>query len=429
MWRGGTCHSGTALPPRVPASATAGAWSRGIAAPLLGVLATAAVGLAQAPADPTFELLLADGTTVVATGLEGEPAKGLAAQVGGSRRAFAPQAVLAIHGTAVQPLDQAAAWLGGGDVVLGMLVGGDADGNHVTMLSPTLGSLDIAIDRLCAFVTPGHGNLGPAQLALPAGVGEAVFLPARVGFDLLAGSVHRFSDRGLRFAAEGQDAPRHYALADFVALRIADPEPRPEPPTALLLTRTGDKLGVHVRNFSATGVRCELEGARTVEVRYADLAALTFLGGAVFLSDLEPAAITESGYDGPAVHPWQRDRSAFGSALVAGGRACGKGLGVHARSRLEYRVPDGAARFFCRVAFDAAALGLPVVPSADARITVNGKIAFEQKGLGAGDPPRASGVLNVRPGDTIALEIDFGRGRDLGDCVDWLCPVFLPAVQ
>lgn len=395
----------------------------------MAALAISGSAIGQAPAAPSFELLLADGTTVTATGLEGEPAAGFAAHVGPSRRTFAPNTVVAILGCAVQPLDQAVAWLRGGDRVTGMLVGGDAAGDRVTLLSPALGSLELAVDRLAAFVTPGHGDLDLDRMPLPAGVGEAVFLPARVGFDLVAGSLHRFTERGLRFAADGQETPRAYALADLVALRIAEPEPRKDAPTALLVTRTGDRLGVHVRNFSATGVRCELEGARTVEVRYGDLASLVLLGAPLHLSDLEPVRVAESGFDGPVVHPFCRDRSALGGPLVAGGRTYGKGIGVHARSRLEFTVPAGAARFLCRVAFDAAALGLPVVPSADVRITQNGKVVFEQKGLAVGDAPRDSGVLSVRPGDTIALEVDCGRGRDIGDIVDWLCPMFLPAVQ
>jgi hypothetical protein len=36
-------------------------------------------------------------------------------------------------------------------------------------------------------------------------------------------------------------------------------------------------------------------------------------------------------------------------------------------------------------------------------------------------------MLKVRSGQQLALEVDFGAGRDLGDRVDWLSPVFLPA--
>jgi hypothetical protein len=60
------------------------------------------------------------------------------------------------------------------------------------------------------------------------------------------------------------------------------------------------------------------------------------------------------------------------------------------------------------------------------RIEVDGKVVFARDGLGAGqvvDP----GPLPVVAGATVVLDVDVGRGRDLGDRVDWLSPVFLPA--
>jgi hypothetical protein len=107
-------------------------------------------------------------------------------------------------------------------------------------------------------------------------------------------------------------------------------------------------------------------------------------------------------------------------------RAHGKGLGVHSRSRLSFTVPPGNARFWTRVGLDDSAAELRVEANADVRVLVNGKCVFEQVGLTAGRPPQDTGLLSVRPGDTVTLEADFGRGRELGDRVDWLSPVFLP---
>jgi hypothetical protein len=164
-------------------------------------------------------------------------------------------------------------------------------------------------------------------------------------------------------------------------------------------------------------------------VRSADLACVSFAGVGTFLSDLQPKEVAESGCDGDAVHPWQRDASVLGGPLVAAERTHAKGLGVHSRSRLVFTVPDGAGSFWTRVAIDDSAGSLVVRANADVRVLVGGAVRFEHKGLEPGQGTRDTGLMPVRPGETVTLEVDFGKGRDLGDRVAWLSPVFLPEVK
>ena len=46
--------------------------------------------------------------------------------------------------------------------------------------------------------------------------------------------------------------------------------------------------------------------------------------------------------------------------------------------------------------------------------------------LAAGGAVQTVGPLEVQPGQVLSLEVEFGAGRDVGDRVDWLLPVFLP---
>jgi hypothetical protein len=355
----------------------------------------------------------------------GRPADGLRVAHGGSSTDVAAGLVLAIHGVPVQEVDLARACLHGGEVVRGALLGGDANGMTVTVLSPVLGSVVVPVDRLVAFLAPGNAALHPEQLPLPAGVDEALVTRARIGFDLLAGTLGRFTDEGVRFVAADADAPRLFRTRDFVALRFAAPLPRAVPAPALLLTRTGDRIGVQVRELTAAAAVCELEQERLVEVRWADLACLCFLDAATWLSDLAPTAVDEAGCDGPVLYPWRRDRDALGGPLAAGERPHAKGLGVHSRSRLGFTVPAGAAVFWSRVALDDSAAGLPIAADVDVRVLRGGEVVFERRGLGAG-ATADTGLVPVTPGERLWLEVDFGKGRDLGDRVDWLSPVFLP---
>jgi hypothetical protein len=194
------------------------------------------------------------------------------------------------------------------------------------------------------------------------------------------------------------------------------------------VTRTGDRLGVDVVGWRDQRLQVRLEDGATVDVPLADLGCLTLLGGgAVFLSSLAPVEVRESAHDGDVLLPWQPDASVTGGPLVAGGRTHGRGLGVHSKSRLVFPVPEGAGAFLTRVAFDDEALRLPVRGIVDARVLAGDAVVFEAKGLAAGDAPRSSGLVPVRPGQRLTFEVDFAAGRDLGDRVDWLSPVFLPA--
>ncbi len=403
------CHSGTRG--RSPSAAFLTVWLLA----LLPQLAAQAQG---------FELSLRDGRVWLATAIEGDPARELVVQVGGATRKLGAGELLAISGCAVQSLDLPTALLAGGDAVTGALTGGDESGDHLELLSPTLGKVVVAVDRLTALLPPGTSRT--ASLPLPPGVGEAIFQRAAVGYDVLAGSLHQLGDRGVRFQPDGETSPRWFRLQDVVGLRIADAVARATPAQAWLRTRTGDQLGVVVRRFTAAALQCELESGAKIELRYADLASLAFVGVGTFLSDLEPSEVIESGFDGDTVHPWRRDLGALGGPLVAGDRTHGKGLGVHSRSRLSFVAPAGAAAFWSRVAIDDSVAMLPLRPHADVRVLVNDKLRFEHKGVEHGVAPRDTGLLPVVPGDRVTLEVDFGKGRDLGDRIDWLSAVFLP---
>lgn len=374
-----------------------------------------------------FEVLLRDGSVVAGKSLAGNTAGGFEVEGAAGKQRVAGVDVLAIFGEACAESPLPAAHLAGGDVVFGEIAGGDSAGNLVELQSPVLGRVKVAVDRLTALASPGMTM--PHRLILPAGVSEALFVRAAVGFDTVAGTLHQFGENGVRFQPDGVDAPRWFPRSDFVALRLAAAADRAKPATAHLLTRAGDRLGIDLERCQADGLQCRLEDGSSVTVRTQDVAGVVFAHDVVHLSDLPTTAIEETGFDGDAVHPMRRDRNALGRALVAAGHSYVKGLGVHAKSRIVFTVPADCGRFWTRVAHDDSVAALQLVPRAAVRVLVGDKVVFEHKELLAGQPPRTTGLLPVRPGDKVTLEVDFGRGRDLGDRVDWLSPVFLPAAR
>jgi len=387
-------------------------------------LATAcAAVLAQAPG--SFEVALASGKVLVVDSVRTTADGGLeCTPKGGGRRMVPAGELLAIHGSPVSLPALAVAHLVGGELVRGALIGGDRGGDRLDVLSPVLGTVPILVDRLELWAGPELPPLLP--LDLPEGVDEALFVRAKVGFDVIAGTLHQFGSAGVRFQTEDGE-PRWFGASDFMALRLR-PEPAPVvAPVAWLTTRTGDRLRVDRWQCDGETFVVAVHGGTELRLRCGDLASLTCLGGgAVFASDLEPSEVQQAGVDGDVVHGWQRDRNVLGAPLQVAGRSHGKGLGVHSRSRLSFQVPPGAGWFWTRLGLDDSVRALPLLPDVSVRIEVDGKVVFARDGLGAGqvvDP----GLLPVTPGATVVLDVDVGRGRDLGDRLDWLSPVFLPA--
>lgn len=393
----------------------------------MSVVAAMAVGVAGSlPCQAEgFELLLRDGAVLRTRQVVGDAARGFDVEVGGAARHLAGSDLLVVLGVPAVVPALPAAHLEGGDVLRGAIAGGDAGGNRLDLLSPVFGRVPIDVDRVAALAAAGIGE--PMSLRLPAAVDEALFVRAAVGFDVLAGSLHQFGEQGVRFQVEANDAPRWFRSEDFAALRLRAAVARTGTATATLLTRVGDRLSVTAVRWSPEGLHCELEGGTAVTVRGPDLAAWASHQDVVYLSDLTPVAVEQSGYDGEVVHGYRRDHNVLGGPLVTAGRSPAKGLGVHSRSRLSFVVPAGMERFWTRVGFDDSAATLGLEPRADVRVLVNDTVVFAKKDLAAGQAPQDTGLVAVRAGDRVSLEVDHGRGRDLGDRLNWLSPVFLPA--
>lgn len=391
---------------------------------VLGALLLALPLAAQAPR-ALCELWLRDGRAIAADRLEGEPDGEWVVTHGGKQERVRADEVLSVLGTRTESTALPRAVLGGGDVVTGLLVGGDDNGDELWLQSPVLGRVRIAVDRLECFVA--REGTDPAVLELPTGAQEALFFAAALGFDRQVGTLHRFGSDGIRFQGEGAAEARWVAVRDLVGLRLAGAIASEAPRRAELCTRAGDRAGLASYRFDGASLRGTVEGAAEVVVPLADLASLLRLDpDVVHASRLEPKTVVEAAAQGDSLWPMRRDRAATGSALVAGGRTVARGLGVHSRSRVVYAAPDGSAQFLVWVAFDDSAVQLPVRGAVDVLVQV-GRREPVRFALQAGDAPKKVGPLPLAPGDEVSLEIDFGKGRDLGDRVDWLMPVFLPA--
>ncbi|MCC7291172.1 MAG: NPCBM/NEW2 domain-containing protein [Phycisphaerales bacterium] len=128
--------------------------------------------------------------------------------------------------------------------------------------------------------------------------------------------------------------------------------------------------------------------------------------GAVYLTEIEPASVQQQ-HAAP-----QGDAEVEGGPLHVGNRYYFHGLGAHARSKLVYPVPPGAARF-------KAVAGVSEGFEGQVKLSVqlDGKTVIERGPLLGSSPPM-NVDLDVAGATTITLVAD-PDGRNNGDHVDW----------
>lgn len=411
--------------PRQTGSATAprpGRWLPSWQGVALAVALSAA-----APAQST-RLAMADGRILEGeiVGFEPGAAGSLDFVTGGVTRSFGLGDVLSFHRVAPVRTGSVEVRLVGGETLNGEIGAGDADGETFGLRSSTLGQLAVPIDRLDVMMFRDRAaDAGPDAFRIPADAeaDEALFRRARrVGFSRVSGGIHRFRGESVLFEVDGRKA-ESFRYEDLVAIALRGGLEREGPPESLLLTRSGDVVGVDVRGFRDGHFAFVAETLDAeFELGVEDIASLAWVRGRTFLSDLTPESVDERGYfdEGEALLPHRRDRSVTGNYLVAGNVAHAKGIGVHSFSALRYRVPAGVTTFHAQVGLCDEVRELGIRARVVASVIVNDDVRWSHDGLDSASGARSVGAVSVEPGDLLELRIEFGDGLDLGDRVAWL---------
>jgi hypothetical protein len=178
---------------------------------------------------------------------------------------------------------------------------------------------------------------------------------------------------------------------------------------ARLTVRTAELAGGELRATTLTGaaVRVPLHAVAGLNV---------YQGAAVYLSNLTPRRYKHTPYFG-AGWPIGTDRSVAGLDLRLGGGAYDKGIGLHSQSRLSFALPAGARRFEAVVGLDeqtGRAGGVRI------GVVVDGKALLDpEQDVNSSDPPRVLRLAVPAGARELTLVVDFGRGGDVQDHVDW----------
>jgi hypothetical protein len=350
--------------------------------------------------------------------------------------------ILGLQGPSPRVTAAVAVYLVGGDELKGLITGGDDEGETLA-LETAIGRLKIPLDRLRSIVFRTRAKtrgVDEFRLSKDDDFDEAVFLEAGRGLDVQGGEIDRLTDRGVYFARAGEDLARMFRFDALVGLTIREGAGAEEPGSWSLITTAGDRLRVELLAAGSKQLRIRTEFGEN-DLPYEQISALTHLGGSRrYLSDMKPVRIAEAGDDGgldqTPLYSFQRDRTVSGGVLLArrspadgylvvDGWTYGKGLGVHSKCELTYRVPPKMTKFYARVAVDDEVRALGIKGDADVVVRSGDTVLWSTKGLCCGQKPASLGVLAVTPGALLTLEVDFGKGLFPGDRVDWLSAVFL----
>jgi hypothetical protein len=159
-------------------------------------------------------------------------------------------------------------------------------------------------------------------------------------------------------------------------------------------------------------VRRSLEGIERIDFSQ---------GKIVFLSDLEPERVEWTPYFGTgkrleslvSFFAPRQDRSLLAGPMLLDGKSMQKGLAMHSRSLITYRLPDRFSRFQALAGIDDR-----VRPRGNVRLVIRGddKVLFDEI---------VDGTQNAKPVDIdlgharrLTILVDFGDETDIADHLD-----------
>jgi hypothetical protein len=233
-----------------------------------------------------------------------------------------------------------------------------------------------------------------------------------IGLDSLEGVLYEILDDHVAFDFDGTrvEVPRHKVEGVIYFHRTAN---RPSEPASRVLTVDGSAWnfksceldGNTIKGVSVGGIRLNLPVSRIAKIDFS-------VGNLVFLSDLKPDTFEwKSDIDTsktPSVSAWYQlrvDEDLYGGPLMLDGRSYERGLALHSRTKLSYRLPREFERF-------AAVAGIDDRHRSDGSVTLtingDGKQLMSANLAGS---KRINIDLDLRGVRRLEILVDFGEDK------------------
>ncbi|MBL8862238.1 MAG: NPCBM/NEW2 domain-containing protein [Planctomycetes bacterium] len=325
--------------------------------------------------------------------------------------------------------DAATVELAGGERFLGALTGGGGERFELRLAEGLVLPVDLERLQALRFESRLVGAVGVE----PAAEGDRIYRAQAGGVERIDGAVEGFSEAGVRFHGElvGTIAiPWRSVAALFIEPLGAAPDaPAAGTVPVVLDLADGSRVRGALRGVRGRAVDFERQGAVLRIPLQAVLQIARDDGSLAFLASLPPVEDGSSrpfGDDLGMVWRARTDRSVDGGPLRAGGVRHPRGLGVHAPSRVAWKLDGSQARLSGAVAVDDEVQRLATRGSCVFRVLLDGREAFVSPVLRAGDAP-VPFTLDVLGARELALVADPTSDGFAGDRANWLGLVLLRA--
>jgi hypothetical protein len=229
--------------------------------------------------------------------------------------------------------------------------------------------------------------------------------------DHLDGTVGTIDDAGIHFVIDGEDVAlkREKIFGVVYARRNADSGK----PVCEATSAGGDFVKLQNAEWSAGQLKAGLLGGARITIPGEQIVSLDFsLGKVRYLSQLEPREVKYTPFF-DQVWTYYRDRPRDGGMLRLGNKEFARGLWIHSRTLLKYRLNGEYRRFQAVMGIDQA-----VAPLGNVHVVISGddKI-LHQSDVRGSDPP-VNLDLDIAGVRELQILVDFGGDLDIADHLD-----------
>lgn len=288
--------------------------------------------------------------------------------------------------------------------------------NKVKLTGETLGNVTLPRSQLRSVrIGASEPKLLDAWQKLCAKDNTKDVLVVRKGetLDFLSGVIGDVGPQTISFLVDGEEVPvkreRVYGL-------IYPPAANPPKGNIVVTTATGQQLQARLVRKEPAGWRITLAAGADVTLPEGALSTLDFSAGKVrALSAITPRDVQYTPYL-DVVWEFQRDRGPDGEPLQLNGKTYRRGLSIHSRTLLKYRLNGEYRTLQATVGIDDLADPTDVEGDVVLTITGDGRELF-RAAIKNSDPPRPL-ELDLSTVRDLEILVDFGEGLDIADWLD-----------
>lgn len=316
--------------------------------------------------------------------------------------------------------------LAGGDSIYGTFR--EKGENSLKVAAPTLGDLEFKLDHVLALHFLQNAKAIPSDIA-----GSEEDSLTLVSGDVDRGIIDSITPEEVVIDSTQFKSKRTVKTKEVAAIafaRIGAPLKIPATPYQIVVTVDGTTVSGAIATMDDKRLEMTTLLGASISIPIANVAGFAVKNGRViWISDMDPIKVDENPnyirmekpLPGDLAFPFQRNGNVLGGPMAIAGKHYRKGVGVHSRSRLTYRLDKQFKTFAAEIGIDDCASG-----NADFK----GDVLFEIFADGAPQPLYSSD--NVRGGESpkecrvdvsqvveLTLVVGFGNEGNIRDYADW----------